>query len=425
MLLDGIFASEHRDSSGESLAIFRNKEGEGIDVSTLAETGFLNYEHKSASNNDGSISFGQELVGKIVFCKKIRNLADCDNDREEYYWNQSKLPFVYGVARLFDGSGHLGAQALAAIIRDHHANGEKILLRFSIEGASLSRSKDDPKKITHSIGKAVAITASPCNRVCNSGILADPNAPAGFDKKPVDDKEVKNILGKIENPLHQAFPGFEVEYSPLKVVDESNLETKFKTLAKALFLKKALTAGGYNTAPSNLTGGSALQVEDNFKTRMKKAIKAYKPTGKFNKAEFLAIAKHYLPDVDPEYLKHFGDTAEKIHIKNLKKSLDFGKELIFKLESINIELKSSQLKKGDYQYQDNPVFYAGHHVIPGHAIASKHKYAILHEDPDFYYGVHHDKVNNFSANDLVKLPKSKEKTHYWVVSKPSILVYKE
>ena len=66
---------------------------------------------------------------------EIRALADCRTDLERRFWEEIRLPFIFGWGRLFDGAGHEGAKALAAIIRDGHANGEPLMVNFSLQSA--------------------------------------------------------------------------------------------------------------------------------------------------------------------------------------------------------------------------------------------------------------------------------------------------
>jgi hypothetical protein len=321
MIIDGVFASEAIDSSGEILDI------EGCDISTLDKDGVLNYEHKEGDKK-GIGNNGEEIVGKIIYAHKIFKESDCETDRQREYWNKiGKLPFIYGMCRLYDGAGHSGAQALAAQIRDHHANNDPILVRFSIEGLTLVKKGN---RLVESAARRVAATLKPCNRTAVSGLIEDPRAPEGFDKKPVtQEKEVKDILAgvmddkrdetkkrEMEHPGYRKLGGVhEVEIKPL-IKDEADLKQALALIAK-LKMVKALSAGMPTSAPSELTGGAALQRED-FKGRALAALRDYGKK-KFDKGEFKAFVKAKMPDADDHFIDHFADIAEDYHCK-LKKA---------------------------------------------------------------------------------------------------------
>ena len=73
MTIDGVFASEALDSSGEVLDV------KGADISTMQEgNGFCNYEHNGADGKGN----GNEIVGKIVYVKKIFTPEDCEDERQ-------------------------------------------------------------------------------------------------------------------------------------------------------------------------------------------------------------------------------------------------------------------------------------------------------------------------------------------------------
>ena len=163
MLIDGIFASEVWDSSGERINI------DGCDISEMeAAVGVANYEHRDDKSPGASAN---DIVGRIVYAKKILKASDAEDDRQKEFWNKIKVPFIYGIVRLFDGSGHPNAMALAAMVRDMVDNDEKILVRFSIEGVTLKR---DGQILARCIARDVALTIKPCNRTCDTGLLLDP-----------------------------------------------------------------------------------------------------------------------------------------------------------------------------------------------------------------------------------------------------------
>jgi len=276
LLLDGVFASEAIDSSGEILSI------KGMDISTFEEgKGLANYEHKDSSGD----SNGQEIVGKVVYVRKVFNEDDCLDDRQKLFWKRTKVPFLYGVVRLYDGAGHDGAKALAASIRDSVAHEEPIIVGFSIEGATLER---DGNKLKSTIGRLVALTTKPCNKQAVSGILADPNAPEGYSTNP---ENARTTLKSITDPLNMRLGGSLTEYGTEML--------------------KALTAGSYGGPPSTLTGGAALQREDKtLKAMAKAAARDWPKTGKFR--EFLKsyLTKAELGDVSDEFLDHYSDLVE-------------------------------------------------------------------------------------------------------------------
>jgi hypothetical protein len=324
MILDGVAASQAVDSSGEILDI------EGCDISTLPIDGTINYEHISADDGSKKLAPGEETVGRILMAKKIFGLSDCENDRQEMYWKKVKVPFIYIVYRLFDKAGHRGAKALAAAIRDAHANNEPILVRLSIEGSTLER---DGNRLKSSVARRVSATWKPCNRTCHVGLLADPDAPEGFDKTPendIVDQVLRNVSvektePKLEHPAYTKLGGsHEVECNPL-VFDLPDLSyTQNHATDTNQLMNKALTAGSYDAAPSSLVGGAALQREDSGRRKsLKDIVTSFKPSGdKFDKAEFKAFAKTFLPEVDDSFLDHFADVAEDYHVKraSLKKS---------------------------------------------------------------------------------------------------------
>src|SRR5262245_35192186 len=160
MIIDGVLGSEAIDSSGEVLDVA------GADISDVDKgTCSLNWEHTPGEK--GPLT----KVGIVLAAKKIFSRADCENDRQRMYWDEVKLPFIYGVARLDDCACHDDARAIAAIIRDHAANDEPILCRYSVEGATLDK-KDN--RLKESVVRQVAITVKPCNRTAISGLIEDP-----------------------------------------------------------------------------------------------------------------------------------------------------------------------------------------------------------------------------------------------------------
>lgn len=304
MIIDGILGSQCVDSSGEILDI------EGADISDLQEgRGVLNYEHKGAEDSNG-----QEIVGKVLIAKKIFSERDCANDRERAYWQKVKCPFIYGICRLYDGAGHEGAKALAAQIRDHHANGEPILVRFSVEGSTLEREGNVLKR---TVIRRVALTLKPCNRTADSGLIEDPNAPQGFNRQPVQ-KDLLDNLAEDAKKMEYQHPG----YQKLGGAYETEYVEFGETSQVLEGVRKALTAGGGDVAPSQLQGGAALVREDlgKLKAKAMRVLKMFlDKTGDFTRAQVIAAFKQELPEVSDAFVEHFADIAEDYRLKLRKK----------------------------------------------------------------------------------------------------------
>lgn len=163
-LIDGIAASENIDSSGEIISI------EGMDISSLDKTGNFNWEHKKDQPN--------QIVGKILKAKKIFKEEDCSNERERYFWNKCKVPFVYVMGELFDeytdSSKHVAG--LFKYDADKKGVNEHNVVGFSIEGAKLEKKG---MTITRSIARKCTITEAPCNKAAIAEQM--PEKPAKKD----------------------------------------------------------------------------------------------------------------------------------------------------------------------------------------------------------------------------------------------------
>lgn len=407
--MDGVAASQAIDSSGEILDV------EGCDISSLPVDGTINYEH--ISGDDGKVAPGEETVGRILYAHKIFGPEDCRSEREEHYWDLVRCPYIYIVYRLFDGAGHRGAQALAASIRDALAHGDKILVRLSIEGATLER---DGNRLKSSVARRVSATYKPCNRVCDVGLISDPNAPPGFDKQPVPVKDLPRGVLKSEG----ADPGLRRLGGALEIEGDPLLGER--QLAQYL-VAKALTAGGTGgAAPSALTAGSALQVEDrSLRGRMRRTLATYKSEHRFDRARFIAHAKAELPEASDDFLSHFANVAEDLHLRRgalhkAQAARDGVWAHVRKFEALAVDLRKAQ---ADLELEAKPpVQFAGHTVHPGRAVTGHGNLALLHEDATHFTAVPEDKVSDWDVDDLVRLPKAKANTHYRVEARPMVPV---
>ena len=164
----GVAAAQSIDKAAEIMDI------KGLDISSLASTGIVNYEHKS--------DIPGLICGKIVFAKKIFTKNDFSNDNEVYFWDKTRNPFVYIIAELLDDYCQSGKDA-AGILR-YDSDKRKVasknnkdfkpILGFSIEGSEIPNSRGANKSvISRGIARKTTLTSSPCNTQCIAELLLE------------------------------------------------------------------------------------------------------------------------------------------------------------------------------------------------------------------------------------------------------------
>ena len=315
MIIDGIAASEAIDSSGEILDV------KGCDISDFESgVGLLNYEHRG---DDATGASGNDIVGKIVYARKIFKKDDCEDKRQEAYWDHVKLPFIYIRGRLFDGSDHAGAKALAAAIRDAVTHNEPILARFSIEGSTL---KKEGQRLARTIARKVAVTFKPANKSAISGLVSDPNSSKPITEKQAEKSLLSQLLEesavKSERPGEQRLGGHTMEYSNLEMTEDPAKVLKTAT-DKLKGLLKTMTGGMGDAAPSTLTGGAALQREDfrlhkdKLKNDLRAAVRDLPDNARNSKSEMLKFFKFKLPEVNESFLDHFTDLIDDVRTRQV------------------------------------------------------------------------------------------------------------
>jgi phosphoinositide 3-/4-kinase-like protein len=313
--IDGIMTSEHIDSSGELLIV------ENHDISDLVEgRGVLNFEHSNKA---------EDIVGAIIYAHKILIKEDCENERQRKYWDFCKKPFVYIIGELFEDEEHPGAVAVAAMVRYYHRKGEKMLIGFSVEGATLER---DDYILKQSVGRRCAITLRSCNKMAIAGMLEDPK-----------EKNIKKSIGNI----HHLTESLEIDIDSAILDDASLPASEMLDLHKAIeSLNKTLEAGQSNVAPSQLVGQAALTreyISGRQKNRVKAAVRDWD-----RKRPLKEVIKASLPEVADEYINHFTNLAEELSLKKGEpKLLRIGKE-----HSPNSMASESQKSLVDGMYFD-------------------------------------------------------------------------
>ena len=278
MRIDGIATNQQLDSSGEILNV------SGHDISDLVEgKGVLNFEHEKGP---------EDIIGAVVYAKKIIKEDDCENDRQRMYWQISGTPFVYIIGELFDDEEHPGSIAVAALIRYYAKRKEKLLVGFSIEGQTLER---DGYKLERSVGRRVAVTLRPCNKSCVAGLLEDP--------------QMKTIVAKAEgNPDNHTL--YEVDTVILEDVAHS-IDPWLDLKKSVELLNKTLTAGSAAAGPSRRVSGSALSMDDHtVKNKIRAAIRDWDRIRPLKEA-----IKAALPEVSDDYLDYFVNLTESVSLK--------------------------------------------------------------------------------------------------------------
>lgn len=236
-LVDGIAASEHLDSSGERIEI------KGIDISSLTTDGVMNWEHKSDE--------ASQLVGKIIYAKKILESKDCETERQQYFWDKIKTPYLYIIGELFDAVNHQGAKDVAAMLRYDSENKKtnkndtdsRKLINFSIEGQKLEKRGSIIKKC---IARRISITATPCNKVCEAEELeSNPTKLEKGDKfKLVQDllhskfKQETSTCQIMKNEFMPKLPKTPAPFQPKRTFTPKNTPNKLQSGDRIDFTKQ-------------------------------------------------------------------------------------------------------------------------------------------------------------------------------------------
>lgn len=165
--IHGIASAQCLDKSGEIVEIA------GLDITSLAKTGTINFEHnmgKDAQGKSIQINIPAQVVGKILKAKKIFSKIDCADEHETHFWNKAKVPFVYMIAELLDDYCD-SARECAGKFKYSQANPTlEGIFGFSVEGSEIPNTRRG-MLITRSIARKVTLTCAPCNAQCIAEIL--------------------------------------------------------------------------------------------------------------------------------------------------------------------------------------------------------------------------------------------------------------
>jgi hypothetical protein len=293
VIMEGVFASEVVDTAGEVLKI------DGADISELQSgKAVLNTEHVNPEDLKENIKKDEpgakgfdSIVGRIIGAKKIYGPEDCKSKNELNAWNNIKKPMIYGQVEIWDGpDSHDSARAAAAIARMFHKSDAGPGLGLSVEGSTLKRNGNILEK---TIIRRMALTKKPANRTAWIDIIKDDSAPGTH--KPMVKSVSEGAIEPLYKSIDMQFVSIQAEFRP----DFGLLEAREK-------LKKALTAGGGNAAPSAKVQGSAIQKESELDKLYITTFKGKMPSKK--------DLKKILKSASDEDLHKIYDALNKKHL---------------------------------------------------------------------------------------------------------------
>lgn len=277
--IDMIAGSQLRDTQGEMLSI------EGADISELEMgRGRVNDNHGKGYVNS---------IGYVTFAKKIFKKEDCEDDRQHYYWDKIKAPYIYAKAKLYNNDDHPNARAAAAILRNIHKADIPLKIKASVEGGVIARGVSDSTLLARTKIHSIALTFTPAN-------IATLVEPISLDKSSYDEvtdleliksvihlaetdipsfrhitrhagaSKVFDNIEKIKEISNQlGFPDDLIKLPSKQELIKQSVEHKIADNVKKIHgivsqsnLDKALTAGyGGAGAPGSMTGGNVIQSE--------------------------------------------------------------------------------------------------------------------------------------------------------------------
>lgn len=226
-----IAGSQLRDTQGEMLSV------EGADISALeAGRGVLNDNHNSGFFNN---------IGRVTGAKKIFKKEDCDNERQEYYWEKVKAPFIYVKGFLYDDGDHPNAKAAAAILRNINKTDSPLHMKASVEGGVVSRGISDRSLLARTKIHSVALTFTPANQAT----LVE---PLSLDKTADYETDIQ-LIKSVEHLAKTNVPSFRHIYrdaSAEKVFNnfnkirelfiEAGIDYELPAISKNMILRKSL-----------------------------------------------------------------------------------------------------------------------------------------------------------------------------------------
>jgi hypothetical protein len=205
--IDMCAGSQLRDTQGEMLSV------EGADISEL----------KKLNDNHGKGFFNS--IGVVTLAKKIFSKDDCEDDRQRYYWDKVKAPYIYVKGFLHDDEDHPNAKAAAAILRNIHKHDVPLKLKASVEGGVISRGVSDNSLLARTKIHSVALTFTPAN---NATLVEPIDLVKNYDET-ADMVLIKSVMHLAQSNV-PSFRHIARDASATRV--EKNLEKIFSIIDK-------------------------------------------------------------------------------------------------------------------------------------------------------------------------------------------------
>lgn len=302
LFIDMCAGSELKDTQGETLSV------EGADISELENgNGRLNDNHGKGFFNS---------IGRVTTAKKIFKAEDCDNERQKYYWEKIKAPYIYVAGELYNDEDHPNAKAAAAILRNIHREDVPLKMKASVEGGVISRGINDPSRLARTKIHSVALTFTPAN---NATLVE----PINLDKSNIDWEADAQLIKSVMHLSETNVPSFrhiERHASASTIIDNIN---KIQELAKTVGLDIQVSP----MSPEQVMKQAAVYKVHNNLKQINEMIKA--------------IGSDGLP-VKPKFVPSARAKAREAHQDNIRQKMD------------NFEQNMGQIKQ-EAEMAPNPV----------------------------------------------------------------------
>lgn len=264
--IDMIAGSQLRDTQGEMLSV------EGADISELqAGRGRLNDNHGKGFFN---------AIGRVTGAKKIFKAEDCENDRQRYYWDKVKAPYIYVKGYLYDDEDHPNARAAAAILRNIHKADTPLMMKASVEGGVVARGISDASLLARTKIHSVALTFTPAN---NNTLVE----PTSLVKSEIDEAADALLIKSVMHLAESNVPSFrhivrdasatKVQNNLIKLVElmkDLGIEGEITIPSKKTILEKALQQKIQNNIQEIKSRVEALKNGDNLEKGVKDSVAA-------------------------------------------------------------------------------------------------------------------------------------------------------